>query len=92
VNTKPFRNTAFAAAVAGSLVLTLTPTLFAQDAATDDEAAAELATKLPNPVASLISAPIQILRREAGRRPGVGSPLSSYVPVPEMNSKPVQPQ
>src|SRR5664279_5940688 len=35
-------------------------TLFAQDAATDDKAAAaELAKKLSNPVASLISVPIQ---------------------------------
>ncbi len=47
-----------AAALACALALT-TP-LFAQDAATDDKAAAaELAKKLQNPVASLISMPIQ---------------------------------
>ena len=40
--------------------LALTTTLFAQEAATDDKAAAaELAKKLQNPVASLISVPIQ---------------------------------
>ena len=45
-------------ALAGALALAAT-TLFAQDAATDDKAAAELAKKLANPVASLISVPIQ---------------------------------
>jgi len=40
--------------------LASTAALFAQDAATDDKAqAAELAKKLANPVASLISVPIQ---------------------------------
>jgi hypothetical protein len=40
--------------------LALTTTLLAQDTATDDKAAeAELAKKLSNPVASLISVPIQ---------------------------------
>jgi len=47
------------AALVGALALT-TSSLFAQDAATDDKAAAaELAKKLSNPVASLISVPIQ---------------------------------
>ena len=46
-------------ALAGALALATTP-LFAQDAAADDKAAtAELAKKLANPVASLISVPIQ---------------------------------
>src|ERR1035438_6518143 len=45
--------------LACGLALTTTA-LFAQDAATDDKAAAaELAKKLSNPVASLISVPIQ---------------------------------
>jgi hypothetical protein len=48
-----------AVALVGALALTTT-VLFAQDAATDDKAAAaELAKKLSNPVASLISVPIQ---------------------------------
>jgi hypothetical protein len=48
-----------AAALVSALALTTT-TLFAQDAATDEQAgAAELAKKLANPVASLISMPIQ---------------------------------
>jgi hypothetical protein len=48
-----------AAALAGGLALISTP-LFAQDAVTADKAAAnELAMKLQNPVASLISVPIQ---------------------------------
>src|SRR5664279_241780 len=47
-----------AAALASALAFTTT--LVAQDAATDDKAAAaELAKKLSNPVASLISVPIQ---------------------------------
>jgi len=51
--------TILAAALAGGLALISTP-LFAQDAVTDDKAAAnELAMKLQNPVASLISVPIQ---------------------------------
>jgi hypothetical protein len=46
-------------AIACGLALTTT-TLFAQDAATDEQAAAaELAKKLSNPVASLVSVPIQ---------------------------------
>jgi len=47
-----------AAALVGGLALSST-TLFAQEAATDDNAAAELAKKLQNPVASLISVPVQ---------------------------------
>ena len=48
-----------AAALISALALTTT-TLLAQDAAPDDKAAAaELAKKLQNPVASLISVPIQ---------------------------------
>ena len=48
-----------AAALVGALALT-TMTAFAQDAATDDKAAAaELAKKLSNPVAALISVPFQ---------------------------------
>jgi hypothetical protein len=44
----------------GALAFTTTTALFAQDAATDEkDAAAELAKKLSNPVASLISVPIQ---------------------------------
>ena len=51
--------TLIAATLIGGLALTSTP-LFAQEAATDDQpAAAELAKKLQNPVASLIQAPIQ---------------------------------
>jgi hypothetical protein len=47
-------------AIACRLAFTTTTALFAQDAATDDKAAAaELAKKLSNPVASLISVPIQ---------------------------------
>jgi len=47
-------------ALASGLALTTTTALFAQDAAADDKAAAaELAKKLSNPVASLISVPIQ---------------------------------
>jgi len=46
--------------LACGLAFTTTTALFAQDAATDDKAAAaELAKKLSNPVASLISVPIQ---------------------------------
>jgi len=54
-----------AAALVCALAFTTTATLFAQDAAatdqaaTDKAAAAELAKKLANPVASLISVPIQ---------------------------------
>ena len=49
-----------AAALVGALAFATTGALFAQDAATDDKAAAaELAKKLSNPVASLISVPIQ---------------------------------
>jgi hypothetical protein len=49
-----------AAALVSALAFTSTTTLSAQDAATDDKAAAaELAKKLSNPVASLISVPIQ---------------------------------
>ena len=48
-----------AAALVGALAF-LTPALLAQDATTDEQAAAaELAKKLANPVASLISVPIQ---------------------------------
>ncbi len=48
-----------AAALVGALALSTTA-LFAQDAATDDKAAAaELAKKLSNPVAALISVPFQ---------------------------------
>ena len=47
-------------ALACGLAFTTTTALFAQDAATDDKAAAaELAKKLSNPIASLISVPIQ---------------------------------
>jgi hypothetical protein len=59
MNTTPFRNATFAAAMTGSLLLAFTPTLIAQDTAADDKTAAALAMKLQNPVASLISAPIQ---------------------------------
>src|ERR1017187_8945576 len=53
------RQNLLAAALVGALPF-LTPALFAQDAATDEQAAAaELAKKLANPVASLISVPIQ---------------------------------
>ena len=49
-----------AAALVCALAFATTGALFAQDAATDDKAAAaELAKKLSNPVASLISVPIQ---------------------------------
>jgi hypothetical protein len=54
-----YKQTLLAAALVGALALTTTA-LFAQDAATDEQAAAaELAKKLANPVASLISVPIQ---------------------------------
>ncbi|MGD0208458.1 MAG: transporter [Verrucomicrobiota bacterium] len=56
---KPTGILKLAAAFVGALALATTP-LFAQDAAADDKAAtAELAKKLANPVASLISVPIQ---------------------------------
>ncbi len=49
-----------AAALVSMLAFTTTTALLAQDAATDDKAAAaELAKKLSNPVASLISVPVQ---------------------------------
>jgi len=57
---KTNRPNLLAAALASGLAFTTTSALFAQDAATDDKAAAaELAKKLSNPVASLISVPIQ---------------------------------
>ena len=52
------RNIFVASALAGALLFT-TNALFAQDAASDEKAAAaELAKKLSNPIASLISVPI----------------------------------
>jgi hypothetical protein len=53
------KQTILAVALVGALASTTTA-LFAQDAATDDKAAAaELAKKLSNPVAALISVPLQ---------------------------------
>jgi hypothetical protein len=54
------KRTLLAVALVSALAFTTTTALFAQDAATDEQAAAaELAKKLSNPVASLISVPIQ---------------------------------
>jgi hypothetical protein len=53
------RSSLLAAALVCGLAFTTTSTLFAQDADADKAAAAELAKKLANPVASLISVPIQ---------------------------------
>lgn len=54
------RTNLLAAVLACALAFVTTTALFAQDAAADDKAAAaELAKKLSNPVASLISVPIQ---------------------------------
>jgi len=54
------KRTLLAVALVSALAFTTTTALFAQDAATDEKAAAaELAKKLSNPVASLISVPIQ---------------------------------
>ncbi len=62
--------TVLAAALVGAGALSAT-TLLAQDAATDDKAAAaELAKKLSNPVASFISVPLQN-NFDFGTGPGV---------------------
>lgn len=54
------RPSLLAIALACALAFTTTTALFAQDAVTDDKAAAaELAKKLSNPVAALISVPLQ---------------------------------
>jgi hypothetical protein len=56
---KNTRKSNLLAALVCGLAFTATATLFAQDADADKAAAAELAKKLSNPVASLISVPIQ---------------------------------
>jgi hypothetical protein len=57
--TKTTHKQYFIAAVFVCVLAFTTTALFAQDAASDEKSAAELAKKLQNPIASLISVPIQ---------------------------------